>query len=74
MIKVSKNICFKVTGSHRTLSIIALCKTIVITETVYRTCCGVYPLSPDFKVFSLSVSLSEVGTKFKEEGNYEGIR
>ena len=74
MIKVSKNICFKVIGSHRTLSIIALCKTIVITEPVYRTCCGVYPLSPDFKVFSLSVSLSEVGTKFKEEGNYEGIR
>ena len=49
MIKVSKNICFKIIGFHHTLSIIAICKTI-------------------------GVSLSEVGTKFKEERNYEGIR
>ena len=74
MIKVSKNICFKIIGSHYTLNIIAICKTIVTTEPIYRTYCGVYPLSRDFKAFSLSVSLSEVGTKFKEERNYEGIR
>ena len=74
MIKVSKNICFKIIGSHHTLSIIAICKTIVTTEPTYRTYRGVYPLSPNFKAFSLSVSLSEVGTKFKEERNYEGIR
>ena len=74
MIKVSKNICFKIKGSHHTLNIIAICKTIVTTEPIYRTYCGVYPFSPDFKAFSLSVSLSEVGTTFKVEGNYEGIR
>ena len=38
------------------------------TEPIYRTYCGVYPLSPDFKAFSLSISLSEVGTKDKEKG------
>ena len=74
MIKVSKNICFKIIGSHHTLNIIAICKTIVTTEPIYRAYCEFYPLSPDFKAFSLSFSLFEVGTKFKEEGNYEGIR
>ena len=66
--KVSKNICFEIIGSHHTLNIIATCKTIVITEPIYRTYCGVYPPSPDFKAFSFSVSLSEVGTTGKEEG------
>ena len=66
MIKVCKNICFKITGSHHTLKIIAICKMIVATEPVYRTYCVVYPLSPDFKIFSISILLSEVGTKFKE--------
>ena len=47
---------------------------IVTTEPIYRTYCGFYPLSLDFKAFILSISLSEVGTKFKEERNYEGIR
>ena len=74
MIKVSKNICFKIIRSRHTLNIIAICKTIVTTEPIYRTYCGVYPRSRDFKAFSLSISLSEVGTKFKEEENYEGIR
>ena len=50
MIKVSKNICFKIIGSHYTLNIIAICKTIVTTEPIYRTYHGAYPLSPDFKV------------------------
>ena len=50
MIKVSKNICFKIIGSHHTLNIIAICKTIVTTEPIYRTYHGAYPLSPDFKV------------------------
>ena len=59
---------------HHTLNVIAICKTIVTREPIYRTYCGVYPLSPDCKSFSLSVSLSEVGTNFKEEENYEGIR
>ena len=68
MMKVSKNICFEIVGSHHTLNIIAICKTIVTTEPIYRTYCGVYPLSPDLKVFSFSISLSEVGTKGKEEG------
>ena len=74
MIKVSKNICFKIIGSHHTLNIIAICKTIVTTEPIYRTYFGLYPLSPDFKAFSLSILQSEVRKKFKEEGNYEGIR
>ena len=43
-------------------------KTIVTTEPFYRTSCGVYPLSPDFKAFSFCISLSEVETKDKEEG------
>ena len=46
---------------------IAICKTIVTTELIYRTYCGVYPLSPDFAAFSLSILLFEAGTKFKEE-------
>ena len=68
MIKVSKNICFEIMGSHHTLNIIAICKTIVTTEAIYRTYSEVYPLSPHFKVFSFAISLSEVGTKGKEEG------
>ena len=74
MIKVSKNICFKIIGSHHTLNIIVICKTFVATEPIYRTYCRVYLVSPDFKAFSLPISLSEVGAKSKEEGNYEGIR
>ena len=68
MVKVSKNISFEIIGSHHTLNIIAICKTIVTTEPIYRTYRGVYPLAPDFKAFSFSISLSEVGTKGKEEG------
>ena len=68
MIKVSKNICFEIIGSRHTLNIIVICKTFVETEPSYRTYCGVYPLSPDFKAFSLSISLSEVRAKRKEEG------
>ena len=45
----------------------AICKTILITEPVYRSYCGAYPLSPDFKAFSLSISLSAIETKGKEE-------
>ena len=45
----------------------AICKTNA-AEFIHRIYCGVYPLSPDFKAFSLSISLSEVGTKGKEEG------
>ena len=67
MIKVSKNICFKIIGSHHTLNIIVLCKTFVAKEPIYRTYCGVYPLWPDFKAFSFSILLSEVRTKGKEE-------
>ena len=74
MIKVSKNICFKIIWSHHTLNVITICKTIVTKEPIYKTYCGVYPFSPVFKGFGLSISLSEVGTKFKEEENYEGIR
>ena len=37
-------------------------------KSIYRTYYGVYPLQPDFKAFSLSISLSEVGKKEKEEG------
>ena len=37
-------------------------------ESIYRTYCGAYPPSPDFKVFSLSISLSDVGSKDEEEG------
>ena len=74
MIKACKNIYFKIIGSHHTLKMIATCKMIVATEPVYRTYCVVYPLSPDFKAFSLSILLSEVGTKFKEQENYKGIR
>ena len=60
---------FKIIGFHHTLGIIAiLCKTILTTEPIYRTYCGDYPLSPDFEAFSLSISLSEVGTKGKAEG------
>ena len=33
-------------------------------EPIFRTYCGVYPPSPDFKAFSLS----DVGAKVKEEG------
>ena len=67
MIEVSKNICLKIVGSHHTLNIV-ICKTIVATKPIYRTYCGVYPLSPDFKAFSLSIVLSEVKAKSKEEG------
>ena len=52
MIKVSKNIFFKIIGSHHTLSIIAICKTIVTTEPIYKTYCGVYPLLPDFEALN----------------------
>ena len=68
IIKISKNICFKIIGSHYILNIIVICKTFVVTEPIYRTYCGVYPLSPDFKGFSLSISLFEVRAKSKEEG------
>ena len=51
-----------------------MCKTYVATEPIYRTYCGGYPLSPDFKAFSVSFSLSVVETKGKGEGNDEGIR
>ena len=68
IIKVSKNICFKIIGSHYILNIIVICKTLVVTEPIYRTYCSVYPLSPDFKAFSLSISLFEVRAKSKEEG------
>ena len=68
MIKVSKNICFKIIGSHHTLNITVICKMYVATEPIYRTFCGVCPLSPDFKVFSFSISLSEVGKKGEEDG------
>ena len=37
-------------------------------ELIYRIFCGVSLLSPDFKAFNLLNSLSEVGTKDKEEG------
>ena len=60
--------CFNIIESHHTLNIIVVCKTYVATEPIYRTYCGIYPLSPDFKAFSLSVSLSEVVTKGKEDG------
>ena len=68
MIKVSKNICFEIIGSYCTSNIIAICKTIVTTEPIYRTYCGIYPFSPDFKAFSFSISRSEVGTEGKKEG------
>ena len=80
MIKVSKNIYFEIIGSHYTLNIIAICKTIVTTEPIYRTYCGVYPISPDFKDFSFSISLSEVGnftislSEVGAKGKEEGIR
>ena len=67
MIKVSKNICFKIIGFHQTLNIAVVCQTFAATEPFYRTYCGFYPLSPDFKTFSLSTSLSEVRSKRKEE-------
>ena len=57
MIRVSKNICFKIIGSHDTLNIIVICKTYVATEPIYRIYCGVCPLSPDFKDFSVFFSL-----------------
>ena len=37
------------------------------TEPIYRTYRGDYPLSHDFKAFSFSISLSEVGAKSEEE-------
>ena len=57
MIRVSKNICFKIIGSHDTLNIIVICKTYVATEPIYRIYCGVCPLSPGFKDFSVFFSL-----------------
>ena len=66
MTKVSKNICSEIIGSHHTLKIIAMCKTIVTTKPIYKTICVVYPLSPCFKNFSLSNSLSEVETNSKK--------
>ena len=65
MIKVSKNICFKIIRFHHTLNIIVICKTHGATEPIYKIYCGVYPLSADFKAFRISISLSEVGTKGK---------
>ena len=65
MIKVSKNICFKIIKFHHTLNIIVICKTHGATEPIYKIYCGVYPLSADFKAFRISISLSEVGTKGK---------
>ena len=44
-------------GSHHTLNIIAICKTILATEPIYRTYCGFYPLSSDFKDFYVFFSL-----------------
>ena len=58
MIRVSKNICFKIIGSHDTLNIIVICKTYVATGPIYRIYCGVYPFSPDFKDFSVFFSLA----------------
>ena len=40
----------------------------VATEPIYRTYYGVCPLSPDFKAFSFTISISEIGTKGREEG------
>ena len=60
-LKVSKSMCFKIIESHHTLNIIFICKTYVPTKPIYRTYCGVNPLSPDFKVFSFSISLSQAG-------------
>ena len=40
----------------------------VTIEPIYRTYCGVYPLSPEFKAYRFSILLSEVGTKGKEKG------
>ena len=68
MIKVSKNICFKIIGSHHNLNIIVICKAFAATEPNYRTYCGVYSLSPDFRAFTLSISLSKVRAKSKEDG------
>ena len=51
------NICFKIIGSNHTLNIIAICKTILTTGPIYRTYCGVYLLSPDFKYFYVFFSL-----------------
>ena len=59
---------FQIIGSRHTLNIITICKMHMAMESIYRTYCGVYPLPPDFKAFNLSISLSEVGTKDKEEG------
>ena len=47
MLKVSKNICFEIIGSHH---LIAICQTIVTTEPIYRTYCGVYPISNILKL------------------------
>ena len=68
MIKVSGNICFKIIGSHQALNIIFICEMFVPTDPIYRTYCGFCPLSPNFKAFSLSISLSNLGAKSKEEG------
>ena len=57
-------------GSHHTLNIIVINKTYASTKSIHRTYCLVYPLAFDFKAFSLSISLSQVGTK----GNKERIR
>ena len=55
MITVSKNICFILIGLHHTLNIIVISKMYVATESIYRTYCGVYPFSSEFKAFSLSI-------------------
>ena len=55
MIKVSKKICFKIIGSHHTLIIIVICKTIVTTEPISRTYCEGHPLSSNFKVINFTI-------------------
>ena len=74
MVTVTKTICFKFIAFYHTLIIIVMCKTYVKTEPIYRTYCRVCPLSAEFIAFCLSISLFKVGTKSKEEENYEGIR
>ena len=51
-----------------------MCKTFLATEPICKAYCGVYPLSPDLKAFSLSISLSEVRPKSREEGINEETR
>ena len=48
---------------HTSLNIIALRKTILTTESIYR----IYIRSPGIKAVSFSVSLSKRRTKSKEE-------